>query len=176
MEVKMGRIIEHAGSELIWAPSNNRMGYELRDKDLIIGSIVVEGKLLSNAIGKCVDGSWKFKREGMLKSNISVKENDKEIQLALFKKNALNRNGEIQINKKKLFTINTNFTMTEYNIKNEKGLLISISKITRLPNISSTVKINPIAITIPELPWIVLLSWYLVIMQQFDAAFNSAAI
>jgi hypothetical protein len=175
-EVFMGRIIEHAGSELIWTPINNRMGYELRDNELTIGSILVEGKFLSNAIGKCVDGSWKFKREGLLKSNISVKESDQEIELALFKKNALNRNGTILINGKKIFTINTNFTMTEYSIKNEKGLLISITNITRFPNLTSTVKINPVAINIPELPWMILFSWYLVIMQQFDAAFNSAAI
>jgi|GEM_PF-5298613 len=171
----MERIIEHLGSELFWILSDNRTQYELREKEILIGTLSTEGRLLSNAVGKCIDGSWKFKREGILKSNISIKESDKEIEIAMFKKNALNRNGEIQMNKKKIFSVNSNFIMTEYKIKNEKEIIIGIDNISRLPNMKSRVKINPIAINIPELPWAVLFSWYLVIMQQFDAAFNTAA-
>jgi hypothetical protein len=171
----MEQIMEHAGNELRWMPSPNGAGFELRDKETPIGLILEEGRFLSNAVGKCADGSWKFAREGMLKSNITVKEANTDVGLALFKKNALNRNGEIQIQKKKFLTVNSNFTMTEYSIKKEKELFLAIRNITRFPNMTAAVTIDPTAVRAPELPWMVLLSWYLAVMQQFDAAANSAA-
>ncbi len=169
----MGRIVEHIGSELLWVQIGNSMGWELRANETVIGSVLAEGKFLSNAIAKCEDGSWKFKRVGALKANISIMEMDNEI--ALFKKNALNRNGSILINKEKKFTMGTNFLMSEYGVAHEKESIITLSNVTRYPILSSKVKINPNAVNIPELPWLVLFSWYLAVMQHFDLAFNTAA-
>ncbi|MBE3115991.1 hypothetical protein IMZ68_02180, partial [Candidatus Bathyarchaeota archaeon] len=129
-----------------------------------------------NSFSKCLDGSWKFKRVGALQSNISIKESNSEIEIALFKKNAFNRNGTILVNKEKKFTINANFLMSEYRINHEKELVLSMTNVTRFPKLSSTITINPTAINIPELPWLVLFSWYLAVMQHYDLAFNSAAV
>ncbi len=172
----MGRIIEHIGSELSWVPMGNGMGWELRDKEMVIGSVFAEGKFLSNATGKCEDGSWKFKRVGALQANISIRGMDGEMEIALFKKNAFNRNGSILIHKEKKFTMNANFLMSEYSLTHEKESILTLSNVTRFPILSSKAKINPTAMNIPELPWLVLFSWYLAVMQHFDLAFNTAAV
>jgi hypothetical protein len=44
----MGKMSEHIGNQLNWERSSNEYGYDLRDKDVIIGSILLEGKFLSN--------------------------------------------------------------------------------------------------------------------------------
>jgi hypothetical protein len=169
----MGRIVEHIGSELLWVQIGNSMGWELRANETVIGSVLAEGKFLSNAAAKCEDGSWKFKRVGALKANISIMGMDTGIEIALFKKNALNRNGSILINKEKKFKIGTNFLMSEYGVAHEKESIITLSNVTRYPILSSKLKIYPNAVNIPELPWLVLFSWYLAVMQHFDLAFNT---
>jgi hypothetical protein len=172
----MGRIVEYVGNELVWAQIDKTMGWELRDKETVIGSLAAEGNFLSNASGKCEDGAWKFKRVGALKANISILGMNGEMEIALFKKNAFNRNGSILINKEKKFTINANFLMSEYNLTREKEPILNLSDVTRFPILSSKVKMAPNVMNIPELPWLVLFSWYLAIMQHFDLAFNTAAV
>jgi hypothetical protein len=176
LEGMMGRIVEHIGSELSWVPMGNTMGWELHEKELVVGSVLAEGKFLSNATGKCVDGGWKFKRVGALQANISIMGMNDGMEIALFKKNAFNRNGSILVNKEKKFTINANFLMAEYNLARDKESILTLSDVTRFPILSSKLKIDPNAMNIPELPWLVLFSWYLAVMQHFDLAFNTASV
>jgi hypothetical protein len=80
------------------------------------------------------------------------------------------------VNKEKKFTINANFLMAEYRLARDKESILTLSDVTRFPILSSKLKIDPRAMNIPELPWLVLFSWYLAIMQHFDLAFNTAAV
>jgi hypothetical protein len=53
--------------------------------------------------------------------------------------------------------------------------LVSYRKIGGILHLSSLVEIHPRARDIAELPWIVLLGWYLTVMMYMDAAAATAA-
>ena len=53
--------------------------------------------------------------------------------------------------------------------------MISYKKIGGMLHMSSRVEIHAPARDIPELPWMVLLGWYLVVMMNMDSAATVAA-
>jgi hypothetical protein len=65
--------------------------------------------------------------------------------------------------------------MTKFEFRSEAGEeLFSYRRIGGFLHMSAYVDIQPAAALIPELPWMALLGWYLVILLQQDAAAASA--
>jgi hypothetical protein len=159
----MESIFEHTGKELNWV-GVKQSGFVLMDVQASIAELMVQGIFGSNAEGKCADGSWKFNRVGMLKNGISVQESSGGKQMAVFKKNFSNPNGILEIIGGKKYTVKRNQLMTEYDLLDEKELLISY----RYPQ--GTVFIHPSAAKLSEMPLMVIFLGYLVIMQRIDAS------
>ena len=159
----MESIFEHTGKELNWV-GDKKTGFILLDVQASLAELLVQGIFGSNAEGKCADGSWKFRRVGMLKNSISVQESSSGKQLAVFKKNFSNSNGTLEFSRGKKYTVKRNNLMTEYDLLEEKELLISY----RYPQ--GTVFIHPAAAKAPEMPLMVNFLGYLVIMQRIDAS------
>ena len=159
----MESIFEHTGKELNWV-GVKQTGFVLLDVQTSIAELLVQGTFGSNAEGKCADGSWKFRRVGMLKNGISVQESSSGKQLAVFKKNFSNPNGTLEFIGEKKYTVKRNYLMTEYDLLDEKELFVSY----RYPQ--GTVFIHPSAAKSPEMPLMVLFLGYLVIMQRIDAS------
>ena len=159
----MESIFEHTGKELNWV-GDKKTGFILLDVQASLAELLVQGIFGSNAEGKCADGSWKFRRVGMLKNSISVQESSSGKQLAVFKKNFSNPNGTLEFIGGTKYTVKRNYLMTEYDLLQEKEFLISY----RYPQ--GTVFIHPAAAKSPEMPLMVLFLGYLVIMQRIDAS------
>ena len=158
----METIFKHNEKELNWV-GDRKTGFVLMDGQTCIAELQVQGIFGSNAEGKCAEGSWKFKRVGMLKNGISVQESSSGKQLAVFKKNFSNPNGTLEFSRGKKFTVKRNYLMTEYDLLEEKEVLISY----RFPQ--GTVIIHSAA-NEPELPLMVSFLGYLVVMQHIDAS------
>lgn len=164
----MENIFGYTGKELNWMPVKN-IGYVLHVHDLqtSIAILGVQGAFGSKAEGKCANGSWKFKRVGMLQNSISVQESDSGRQLAVFKKRGMG--GVLEIAGGKKITVKRNALMTEYELLQENELLIHYCYKQDRPQVF----IQPVAANVPELPWMVLFLGYLVIMQRIDANYNA---
>lgn len=68
------------------------------------------------------------------------------------------------------YPANTNFWATQYEFTTESGeKLISYKKIGGILRMSSVTEIHPMAKNMRELPWMVLLGWYLTLMMSMEA-------
>jgi hypothetical protein len=66
---------------------------------------------------------------------------------------------------------NSNARQTRFDLKDARGVpLVSFKRIRGLLQLSSEVEVHETASPLPELRWMVILGWYLTVMQHSDAA------
>jgi len=161
----MENISDYIGKELNWTLVKN-VGYVLHahDEQSGIAVLQVKGVYGSKAEGKYGSNIWNFKRAGLLQNNIEIQEGEHGRQLALFKRKKLG--GILETNEGKKFTVKRNAWFTEYELLQENDLLIRYVYEQNRPQVF----IQQAAENVPELPWLVLFSGYLVIMQRIDAS------
>ena len=72
--------------------------------------------------------------------------------------------------------VTSNFWQTEYGYKTTEGEpLVSFKIKMGLLHQSTEFEILPTGENVPELPWMILLGWYLAVMMSNDAAATTAA-
>jgi hypothetical protein len=168
----MMKLAELIGQELEWVqPHALRMEYELRAGDAVAATLHFRSSLGSFATGTSADGSWTFKRVGFWETQVTVRASGEEIDLAVFKNNTWSGGGTLEMPDGRQYSANTNFWASQYEFKTETDeALISYRKIGGILHMSAAVEICPAAKDIAEMPWMVLLGWYLTVMMQRDSA------
>jgi hypothetical protein len=168
----MMKLAELIGQELEWVqPHALRMEYELRAGDAVTATLHFRSSLGSFATGTSADGSWTFKRVGFWQTQVTVRPSGQEIDLAVFKNNTWSGGGTLELPDGRKYLANTNFWASHYEFKTEADeALISYKKIGGILHMSAAVEIYPAAKDLPEMPWMVLLGWYLTVMMQRDSA------
>jgi hypothetical protein len=168
----MMKLAELIGQELEWVqPHALRMEYELRAGDTVTATLHFRSSLGSFATGTSADGSWTFKRVGFWQTQVTVRPSGQEIDLAVFKNNTWSGGGTLELPDGRKYLANTNFWASQYEFKTEADeALISYKKIGGILHMSAAVEIYPAAKDLPEMPWMVLLGWYLTVMMQRDSA------
>ncbi len=169
----MMKLAELIGQELKWVqPHALKMEYELRAGDVVAATLHFRSSLGSFATGTSADGSWTFKRIGFWQTKATVRASGEEVDLAVFKNNTWSGGGTLELPDGRQYPANTNFWATQYEFKTEitDEALISYRKIGGLLHMSAAVEIYPAAREIAELPWMVLLGWYLTVMMHRDSA------
>jgi hypothetical protein len=168
----MMKMAELIGQELEWVqPHALKMEYELHAGDAVAATLHFRSSLGSFATGTSADGSWTFKRVGFWETKVTVRASGEETDLAVFKNNTWSGGGALELPDGRQYPANTNFWATHYEFKTETGeVLISYRKIGGILHMSAAVEIYPAAKDLPEMPWMVLLGWYLTVMMQRDSA------
>lgn len=174
----MRQIAAMTGRELTWTqPHAFRMEYELRAADELIATLRFKSSFGSFATAESADGCWTFKRVGFWQTRATVRECGAETDLASFKNNTWSNGGTLELPDGRKFLASTNFWQTKYDFRTEAGeVLFSYTHIGGLFHSSALVEIQPAAANLPELAWMVMLGWYLVIMMQMDSAAASGAV
>ena len=130
----------------------------------------------SFATATSADGSWSFKRVGFWQTKVTVRASGAETDLAVFRNNTWGGGGTLELPDGRKYPANTNFWATQYEFKTEAGEpLVSYKKIGGVLHTSAAVEIHPPAKDIAEMPWMVLLGWYLTVMMLNDHAAAVAA-
>jgi hypothetical protein len=173
----MTRLIEFTGQELKWIqPHTLKMEYELRSGDLAVATLRFRSSFGSFATAASDDGSWTFKRVGFWQTRVTIRSSETETDLAVFRNNTWSGGGTLELPDGRKYPANTNFWATQYQFKTEAGeALISYRKIGGMLHMSSVMEIHPPAKDMPEMPWMVMLGWYLTIMMHMDSAAAAAA-
>ena len=173
----MLRIAELAGHDLKWVqPDGFKMEYELLDGDTVAATLRFRSSFGSFATAESADGIWTFKRVGFWQTSATVRASGSDVDLARFKNDTWSGGGTLEISNGRKYLANTNFWSTQYDFKTETGeLLISYQKIGGLLHMGSSLKINPSASEVAELPWMVPFGWYLTVMMYMDSAVVVAA-
>jgi hypothetical protein len=173
----MMKMTELIGRELKWVqPNALKMEYELHAGDRTAATLRFRSSLGSFATAKSADGTWTFKRIGFWRTRVTVRAEGAESDLGVFKNNTWHGGGTLELPDGRTFPANTNFWATSYEFTSEKGeALIVYRKIGGLLHLSSAVEITAQAKSLAELPWMVMLGWYLSVMMHMDSAAVAAA-
>jgi hypothetical protein len=157
--------------ELRWVqPKGMRMEFELRDGDDVPMTLVFRSSFGSHATLRGDEGCWTLKRVGFFKTHVTVRSCDDEKQLATFQPNTWANGGSLEFPNGRRFLANSNFWATSYRFASEtEDPLVAFHKIGGLIHLSSRVEILPAGAKATELPLLVGLGWYLIVLMQMDA-------
>ena len=174
----MLRIAELIGHELKWTqPHATKMEYALCAGDVEAATLRFRSSFGTFATGTSADGAWTFKRVGFTQTKVTVRACEAHVDLAAFKNNTWSGGGTLELPDGRKYPASTNSWATQYSFKTEAGdLLICYKKIHGMLHMSSETEIYPIARDMPELPWMVMLGWYLTIMMYVDSSVMTAAV
>ncbi len=168
----MMKLAELIGQELKWVqPNILKMEYQLHAGDTVAATLDFLSSFGSFATATSADGSWVFKRVGFWQNRVTVRVSGEEANLAVFKNNTWSEGGTLELPDGRKYPANTNFWATHYEFKTETGeVLVNYRKIGGLFHMSAAVEIYPAAKDIAEMPWMVMLGWYLAVMMHRDSA------
>ncbi len=167
------------GSDIYWEqPKLSQRDFVLRSLDERFAQLTFTSSLDSTARASAADGSWIIKQMGLISDQVSVQVAGSEVELASYQPGCTGSSGEIQFLMGGKYRWNVIGLMgSKFNICKLDGLEIITyksgarnRKFTSLFKQQAQVVIAPDAWQIKELPVLVLLGWYLVIMHYEQAA------
>ena len=173
----MKHIRDLVGRELKWIqPHTLKREYDLQSAGDVVATLRFRSAFGSLATGESADGAWTFKRVGFFANRVNVRVRDTETDIAIFKNNTWTNGGTLQFPDGHEVLANTNFWATEYSLQTpSQSPLVTYRRIGGLLHLSSTVEIAHAAAALPELPWLVMLGWYLTVNLHVDAAMIGAS-
>lgn len=178
----MRKIAELAGQELKWVqPSALKMIFELRTAPAGAADTQLAGVLRfrsafgTYATAESGDGCWTFKRVGFFQTHVAIRACQSEAEVGEFRNNTWSGGGTLTLPDRQEYYATTNFWQTRFQFQTEPGDPLVRFKTGGLLHLSSQVEILPAARFLPDMPLMVLLGWYLIIMMQADAGSTTAA-
>lgn len=174
------KAFKEAGKEhLSWVqPRATHQMFELRLKDDIYGTLHFPKSVGSLAEAETAVGKWTFKRVGFFTTRITVRRSGEENDLAVFKPNLMASSGILEFAGGKNFQWQAaNFWQTKFEFKDEAGEVIVTfrsgmedHKLKDWFKTQARVEISEEKYDFEELPVMILLGWYLIIVLQLDSA------
>lgn len=171
----MEKIADFIGLPLLWRrPALLKAVYELTSGDTLIATVSFRSLWGTFATARSADGCWTFKRAGFMQTRVTIRACDSDVDLATFRNNTWSGGGTLVLPDGRRYPANTNFWQTQYEFTTDAGTALIRYHGPRLFSSSGDVTLLPDARDVPELPWMVMLGWYLVVMMESDS--ESAAV
>jgi len=164
--------------ELFWVqPRVTRRNFILRSGERIFGQLGFQSEFDSLAEAISADRVWTFKRGGFFSPHVTVRQAGSNIDLAIFRPKWTGTEGQIQYSSGEVYSWRVaNFWATSYTVSDANGIeLVTFrsgsdeKKISNLFKQQAQVQIALVAWQLVELPLIVLLGWYLTLLQREDS-------
>jgi len=173
----MNKIANFVGLSLQWhRPSLFKAEYELKSGDALVATLRFRSAWGTFATAQSDDGCWTFKRVGFWQTRATIRPCGSEEEIASFRNNTWSGGGTLLFPDGRQYPANTNFWQTQYEFKTEAGESLIHYRNRGLFGSSAEVTILPKAQEVPELPWMVMLGWYLIVMMQNDSAAATMAV
>ena len=167
----MEKIASFVGLPLQWdRTSLFKAEYELKSGEALVATLRFRSIWGTFATAQSADGCWTFKRVGFWQTRATIRPCDSEAEIATFKNNTWSEGGTLLFPDGRRYPANTNFWQTQYEFQTEAEDSLIHYRNRGLFRSSAEVTIFPKAQELPELPWMVMLGWYLIIMIQNDSA------
>ena len=167
----MRKIIELVDQPIEWVqPRALKMHYELRASDELVATLRFRSSFGSFATGESADGCWTFKRVGFWQTRVTVRLCGGHTDIASFKNNTWSGGGTLELCDRRVFRATTNLWQTKLEFQNESNKTLIQFKSSGLLHQSAKVEIQPSGVRTPELPFIMMLGWYLIVMMSGDSA------
>lgn len=180
----MQKITEDYGRTLYWVQhKDTERGYELRVEDKVFAKLVFQSAWGTLATGSNIDESWTFKRVGFLNPRVTIRPPGEETNVAEYWPKFWGGGKLIFPDGRQFLWDSANFWGTQWIFSDavENRLFVFLPggekpKIDEEYRSLAVVEIDPRAFEHPELPLLLVLGWYLMVLQQEDSSAGSAAI
>ena len=171
-------ILDHVGRSMSWREvSSLPRLHELRLMDgEVIGTLRWDEALGSFAVAECSKGTWMFRRRGLVKARVIVREQGSESDVAVLRTN-WKGGGTLQVSgERRYHWSNVSLWASSWAFSTDSGeLLLGISTKQALVRLHAEVSVEPGAASLQDLDLLVLLSGYLHTLIADDFAAVLAA-
>lgn len=150
------------------------MEYELRSGPELVATLKFRSMWGTLATAESGDGCWTFKRVGFWQNQATIRACGSDTELAVFKNNTWASGGTLECSADRKFKATTNFWLTNLTFQTEADEPLIHFKYGGVFHRSADVEISPLARSIPDVPLLVLLGWYLAVMLDSDAGAGAA--
>lgn len=165
-------LVDHT---LIWSqPKGLRQEYELHFGNDLVATLRFPKMLSSNAVAESGDGKWELERKGFFNITIIVRKNGYESALATFTPRPFKGGGIVQLEGGKTLVLRQNAWKSIHELGTEEGESLMELTSRGFFRFFVDVKMNRRALQYEELPAIVILLFYIILMGRRDAAAHSA--
>jgi hypothetical protein len=171
----MKTISDLCGQNLQWLqPRITEPCFELRSADELLASLRFKNAFGSYAEGTFAGSVWTFKRQGFIKTLVTIREKGKDTNLAVYRNNSWSDGGTIELPDGKKYKANSNYWDEQFEYTGESGKpLIRCAQISGF-KLHAQLEIFPEASEINQFPWMLLLGWYLVVMSSREGEMVAA--
>lgn len=173
----MKRLADLLDRELKWTqPGAFKMQYELFAGDELAATLRFRSAFGSLATGESADGCWTFKRVGFFQTRVTIRVCGEEADIAVFRNNTWSGGGALELPDGRKVLVTTNLWQSNLEFKTESEETLLRFQSAGLIHLSALVEIQQEAIGLAELPWMVMLGWYLIVMMNMDTAASAVVI
>jgi hypothetical protein len=159
--------ISKVREQLRWVhPSALKMNYELRAAEELVATLRFRSLSGSFATAETAGGCWTFKRTGFLQTRATIRACGSEAEIATFKNNTWRGGGALTLSDGRNFLATTNLWQTHLEIQTEAGEVLIRLQTSGFWQTSADVNITSSGLEMPELPWMNLFAWYVIVMMQ----------
>lgn len=167
----MRTLAEVAFQELVWVqPARLQQAFELNASDDVVATLRFERASLAS--GETAEQKWTFKREGFWHPHVTIRVPDSDDNVAVFKP-AWTGGGSLELPQGRLLRFGAaNFWHSQWDWSDvaSQAALVHFKSHAGLMKREGQVDIETEALTDPELPLLVVLGWYLLILFARDSA------
>ena len=172
----MKAIGQLTGQRLQWTqPAALSMRFVLEANGEPAATLQFRNLLGSLASGESADGSWTFKRTGFIKTGVTIRRSGDVADVATFANHSWSGGGTLHLPDGRVLRAGTNLWHSQLAFETEAGEPWLTFKSAGFLHLSSELEIQATAWKMPELPWIVMLGWYLIVMMRMESSAAAAA-
>lgn len=155
------------GRELQWTrPSLLKRVYELRSGDTVVGEVTFEHPMRLTALGRTGEGNWTFERSGLLRSKITVRSAESAQEVGNIPERRARRRQQVILPDGSSYAIGSDFFRSRFTLESATGEALAIVQRRGFFKIVWHVEVRYRSKSIPELPWLVLLVWYYILILR----------
>jgi hypothetical protein len=167
-------ISETADQELLWIqPAARKREHELRAGEEVVATLRFQRGSLADAEA---DGHhWTFKRQGFWQPRVTVRVAGSDADIAIFRPHWAG-GGTLELADGRAVRLaSANFWQSEWVWQEKDRPVIRFKGRHGIVKAKGAVEIQPGAAGLPDIPLLVLLGWYLILLHADDAAAASTA-
>ncbi len=170
---------DHLTSELSWVqPKARQRTFELKAGEALVGGLTFETAFGSLATATANGQAWSFKRMGFFRPHVTVRQAGGTEEIAVYRPKWSGTEGELTFMEGRVYHWHVaNFWATRYEIQDVEGSALVTyrsggvdSGAKGLFKQQALVDITDLGRTSPDVGPLVLVGWYLIVLQQEDSA------
>jgi len=163
------RLAEVVPRELEWVqPSPWRMSYELRSGPEVVATLRFLRGFVSQALGQSADGRWLFRRKSGADAEVVSCGARGACAVAAFRADAWSGNGRVLMADGGSLRVARNVWQTRLDLLDPSEEIVARYRSGGLVRCWGRFQVSPALFDAPDLPWLAMLGWYLIVAARRD--------